>query len=196
MSDTRVGLIVDITGDKEVMASLRNMARAAEELNKKKFSLALDGSKIDRQIAKVQNHIAELTKRKNNIKLEGGDITKVEKQLNNTKKVLADLKNERADIRVDASEVKLASGYLKEMQKDAVSVRDVLSGLGGAMSKVGSSIQNLGNAFGGNILSTIKTTLTAYGTLTATQGLKSAIGRYDTMTTFPKLMQQVGYTSE
>ena len=71
-----------------------------------------------------------------------------------------------------------------------------LSNIGNTFSTIGGALEGIGGLFSIDLLGTVERTLTAYGTILATQGFKSAITRYDIMTTYADYMQIMGVSAE
>lgn len=84
----------------------------------------------------------------------------------------------------------------KEAKREAVSLSKVLTGIGSGFSTVGGALQGIGNLFSFDLLGTVERTLTAYGTILATQGFGKAVERYDIMSTYPKYMELMGVSAE
>lgn len=243
----RIGIIVELTGDKEAASSLENLKKTVTILNNNKVDLKLQSSDLDKQINNLRKQLDQLQYEAKNIRLEGGKgstaaLKEKQKEIAELTKQLNDLQRQKADLQIKIgldttavgvakdrikemeSEAKEAEGALegaseamdglgenadgageevKEMVQDAITLRDVLSGigtlfegLGGAMQGVGNTMQGIGRMFGGDILNTARRTMTAYATLMATQGFRNSTSRFDTFRTFPKLMEAAGFSAD
>lgn len=159
----RIGIIVELTGDKEAASSLEKLKKLADALKKENIKMKVDATEANKKVADMQKQLDSLQKDVDGIK-----------------------------VKIDDSQ---ANGAIREMTQNAITLRDVLSGIGDVFSGIGSGLQSIGRMFGGDILSTARRTLTAYGTIMATQGLGKASSRFDTFRTFPKLMEAAGYSS-
>lgn len=197
----RIGLLVELLGGDKALNTVEKLKQAKDQLNNSKISLTVERAGIDRQISAVKKNLDDLANKKREIRLSGGKgLKEVDKEILEARRKLADLTERRRQINVEMNlnteGIRQAQGAIRELEQNAYTLQDVLSGIGRGFSGIGSALTSLGNTFGGNLLSKISTTLTAYGTIMATQGLKNSTERYDIMTTFPKLMSNIGYTTE
>ena len=203
----RIEIIVNLTGDKEAASSLENLKRTAERLQSQKIQAKIDTSDVDRGINRLRKGLDTLLHQKATLKFSGGSIDNINEKIRNTRERIKELQRQKADINIDAkvnnTALEQTVSLIHEAEAGAIGLRDVLSTLGGAFSTVGGAfstigggLQSLGRTFGGGALNTITRTLTAYGTVMATQGLGKAASRFDTFRTFPKLMEASGYSSE
>lgn len=78
----------------------------------------------------------------------------------------------------------------------ATSLSQALGNIGNGFSTIGGALQGIGNLFNIDLLGTVERTLTAYGTILATQGFKNAITRYDILTTYESYMGLMGVSAE
>lgn len=97
---------------------------------------------------------------------------------------------------VDTSGVDKMSTKIKGVQEQASTLSSTLSGLGTAFSTAGNALQSIGSFFGADTVGTVTRTLTAYATVLASNGFAKSIDRFDTMTTFPKMMAMMGYNAD
>lgn len=134
------------------------------------FKVGADGAKeVLEQLEKIQKYIDSL----------GGSNTKIG--------VSTDINTKG----IDGLNTKL-----KGAQKQAFSLSDALSQVGTAFSTAGGALQSFGSFFGADTVGTVTRTLTAYATVLASSGFAKSIDRYDTMTTFPKMMSAMGYDAD
>lgn len=121
----------------------------------------------------------------------------VVKKLNDIKGLMKDLdKGASINLNVNTSGIDNASRKVSQMHQETISLQQALTGVGGAFSTIGGALQGIGNIFSADLLGTVERTLTAYGTILATQGFKNAISRYDIMTTYDDYMQIMGVSAE
>lgn len=196
----RIGIIVELTGDKEAQHSLDDLKRVVREMKSEKVNLSLESANIDRKINELKRELASLTEIKRTIKIDGGDTANIDARIKAIRETIDGLTRHKKDIQIDAkvdsTAITAANDAIREMTQNSITLRDVLSGLGGVFSGIGSGMQSIGRMFGGDILNTAKRTLTAYATVMATQGFKNSTSRFDTFRTFPKLMEAAGFSSD
>lgn len=196
----RIGIIVELTGDKEAQHSLDELRKAVREMKSEKVSLSLESANIDRKINELKRELASLTEIKRTIKLDGGNTANIDERIRAIRDMIDSLTRHKKDIQIDANvdstALRAANDAIKEMTQNSITLSDVLSGIGDVFSSIGNGLQSIGRMFGGDVLNTARRTLTAYGTIMATQGFKKAGTRFDTFRTFPKLMEAAGYSSE
>lgn len=201
----RVELIVQLTGNQQAISSLREMQQLVNSLNTKKVQLKLDAAEIDRQLADKKRMLQELTARRHDIKLSGGDVTQVSKDIDKLKDEISELTRQKKHIAIDArlntEALSQGNAELRDMERNANTVADAIKGIGSALSTVGGLSSTIGSIFGqmaslagGNMMNTVVRTLTGYGTILATQGLGTASSRFDTFRTFPRVMEVMGYS--
>lgn len=92
--------------------------------------------------------------------------------------------------------VNVNSTALDRTYSKVISLQSAFNNLGGAFNTIGGALTGISNIFRADLLGTVERTLTAYGTILATQGFKSAITRYDIMTTYPEYMEIMGVSAE
>lgn len=201
----RVELIVQLTGNQQAISSLREMQQLVNSLNTKKVQLKLDAAEIDRQLADKKRMLQELTARRHEIKLSGGDVTQVSKEIDKLKDEISELTRQKKHIAIDArlntEALSQGNAELRDMERNANTVADAIRGIGSALSTVGGLSSTIGSIFGqmaslagGDMMNTVVRTLTGYGTILATQGLGTASSRFDTFRTFPRVMEVMGYS--
>lgn len=134
------------------------------------FKVGEEGSEdVIKQLEKIQKYIGALTKGTNTVKV-GADI--------------------------DTSGIEQASKETESYRQQVTSLGDAFQGLGSVMMGSGNLLQQFASFFGSDIIGTATRTITSYATVLASNGLSKSIDRYDTMTTFPKMMSMMGYDAE
>lgn len=130
----RVGLIIDLIGKDEALSGLKQVKSLADDLNKRKVQLTMESANIDRQIASTKRVLDALINQRWRIKFQGGDVTAIESSINNVRDKLADLTMKKRMISVDAKvnneAIRQTSAYLQEAERNAISLSDVLKGIG------------------------------------------------------------------
>jgi len=99
--------------------------------------------------------------------------------------------NKGATVNITAN----TTGIDRAIQR-TTTLSSALNNIGGVFSTIGNAFTGIGNLFNLDLLGTVERTLTAYGTILATQGIKSAITRYDIMTTYADYMEIMGVSAE
>ena len=92
--------------------------------------------------------------------------------------------------------VNVNSTALDRTYSKVISLQSAFNNLGGAFNTIGGALTGISNIFRADLLGTVERTLTAYGTILATQGFKSAISRYDIMTTYADYMEIMGVSAD
>lgn len=202
----RIGIIVELTGDKEAQYSLDQLRKAVKEMNKEKVSFSLDTANIDREINKLKSDLADLRHRAASIRYEGGKgstaaLKETQMQIADIVKEIDDLQRKKTEIqidaRIDSAAISAANQEIKEMEKNAISLSDVLSGIGDIFSSLGSGMQSIGRMFGGgDAWDTVKKVITAYGTIASGQNLTAAAERFDVLRTYTQYLGMMGSTAD
>lgn len=111
------------------------------------------------------------------------------KRLNEIQSVVNSLNGRTANININTSSIDRAISR-------ATSLQSVFNGIGGAFSTIGGAFKGISDLFSIDLLGTVERTLTAYGTILATQGFRNSISRYDIMTTYADYMEIMGVSAE
>ena len=92
----RIGLLVELLGSEKVLRSLNDIAKASNELNNKKISLAVDKASLDREISGARKALADFTNQKRQIRLDMAEASKIDREIKRVKSSLDDLEKKRA----------------------------------------------------------------------------------------------------
>lgn len=109
---------------------------------------------------------------------------------------ICDKLNKGIDININGSGLNALNSQISGMRGNISSLQSALHGLGSFSSTIGGALTSIGNLFKFDLMGTVERTLTAYGTILATQGMKSAVTRYDIMSTYGDYMEIMGVSAE
>lgn len=199
----RVELIIQLTGDKEALSSLRSVKAAVDQLKNTKIQLRIDRLDIEREISRVKRQIDDLTLKKREVKLDGGDVKAVERDIINAKKELAELTERKRSIELEMRGADIAAQQARELEKELSNAENAAQRLGGALQSIGGAMQSVGSMFksiSGMFDSNIVDTLERYATvMTArmfTQNWGKAFERYDILSTYADYLSMVGVSAD
>ena len=114
--------------------------------------------------------------------------------------IVNQLNGKSAKINVDTGGVSRAQSAVSNLFTTVGSVSKGIGGMltttSGIMSRTGGLLSRMGNMFGGNILRKASWYTIGAGLRLMSDGLSDTVSRFDTMRTFPKLMERLGISAE
>ena len=97
----RIGLLVDLIGNKEAIGSLKQLKSFVDQLNNKNISLRADSHHIQRDILSIEKRVNALRRQKNEIRFDTGDLKRVQRELKELEAEKRDLARKKETIKFD-----------------------------------------------------------------------------------------------
>lgn len=200
----RVELIIQLTGDKEALSSLRSVKAAVDQLKNTKVQLRIDRLDVEREISRVKRQIDDLTNKKREVKLDGGDVKAVERDIINARKELAELTERKRSIDLEMKGAEIAAQQARELEKGLSNAENTAQRLGGALQSVGGAMQSVGSMLksvsgiftNNNIVDTLERYATVMASRMFTQNWGKAFQRYDILSTYSDYLDMVGVSAD
>lgn len=192
----RIGLLVQLIGDKQALGSLKNIYSITKQLQHTNIDLRVEKNKLARDIDYCIKSIRYLQRYKVRPNVSTENVEKADKRIRELYENLLKLQSQARNMQIDINMNTQALSILREMQREAISLRDVLSGAGTWFSAIGSGLQSIGGIFNTDILSYITQTLTQMGTSAVMNNLGKAATRYDTLRTYPMYLEAIGVSAD
>ena len=196
----RIGILIELLGDKQALKSLSQMESAKKRLTEGKIEMRFDLNKIKREIRSLEKELERLKENRKGTLFGSENYNKITANIRRVREEIDRLKSEAKDIRVDVDYnvqgIRALNNEINSIKANAMSLRDVLSGAGTWFSAIGSGLQSIGGIFNTDVLSYITQTLTQLGTSAVVNNLGKAATRWDTLSTYAPYMEAVGISAE
>lgn len=202
----KISILVELKNDTSVKQKLRDIQALMDKLAKG-VTIKVDTAhsaatervlrSVEKDVETIVNKVDGLNRRTVAPKF---DTAGLEKAVNETVDFVDAMNEAKAashfKVSPDVSELERAENVLRDIDRHRISLPDVFNGLSSFTGEISSMLGNISQLFSFDLFGTVERTLTAYGTIMATQGLKNAVGRYDIMTTYDDYMQIMGVSAE
>ncbi len=192
----RIGLLVQLIGDKQAIGSLKSIYSLTSQLKHTNIDLRVQKNKLARDIDYCIKSIRYLTNYKAKPNISTENIEKAERRIRELVDELIKLQSQARNMQLDINMNTQALGVLREMQREAISLRDILSGAGQWFSSIGAGLQSIGGIFNTDVLSYITQTLTQTATSAVMGHMGMAATRWDTLNTYEQYMNAVGVSTD
>lgn len=195
-----------LMGDKESVKQYAEAYRVAKDeydklknyieknqirINIEKDRLTTDIQAIDQQIQNLKRTEQELMRRGDSDALKGirEDIEKAEEE---AKRLKGELDSINTSKNIDSIAIRELSNALSEAERNAVSLKEVLAGIGSGFSTAGGILNSIAGVFDSDLFSMVKKVLTYQGTRLLEEGWKNAAQRFDILSTYSDYMGVMG----
>lgn len=196
----RIGILIELLGDKQALKSLSQLESAKKELNNGKIEMRFDLNSIRKQIRALEKERDRLYNNRKGTLFGSDNYKQISANIEKINEQIRKLKGEAKDIRIDVDYnvqgIRALNNEISQIKANAMSLRDVLNGAGTWFSAIGSGLQSIGGVFNTDVLSYITETLTQLGTNAVLSNLSAAQTRFDTMNTYIPYMEAVGISAD
>lgn len=196
----RIGILIELLGDKQALKSLTQMETVKKRLSNEKIEMRFDINNIRRQIRALEKERDKLYQNRKGTIFGSENFEKISQRIRQINAELKELYGQRKDLYIDidynTQAIRAINSEINGIKSNAMSLRDVLSGAGTWFSAIGSGLQSIGSIFNTDILSYVTQTLTQLATSGVMNNLDKAATRWDTLSTYAPYMEAVGISAE
>lgn len=186
----RVGIEIDIKGYKEAVRQMEQLDAGLKSLQGRKVRLQISGriKELQRNLVGLRSEMARLQE------LQAG-VAKGSAEWNNYAQKMRQVRQKMREITAEAQGLKAALNNVRPLSQVFNKISTSMAHMGSAMQSAGNAIQRFMTPF--RMMSTGALLGAGFGAMSkVTEGLSSGFARYDIMKKYPRMMEQLGYSSE
>lgn len=194
MADERIGIRVELDSG-AALRGLKELKALKDDLEKKSSArLDLDTGRAQKEVKSILDSIDKLRKE---LALElrvNGDAA--DRDMEDVKSRLEQIQQLASQITirpdVDSRGVQEITSGIENAERAAMSLRDVLSGIGGGFSTFGGIFNSIAGVFDSDLMSMVQKVLTYQTTRLMEAGMKNSASRFDILSTYSDYMSVMG----
>lgn len=200
------------TNAKDVEKDLLNIDKQLKALKGSKTKIEFDTKDLvasAKEIASVQDQIKDLNKAKATLELDQKDIIDTQKNLVGLQDTLSDIDKQYTDIEVGSRDIPNVQDGIDDINEKlkgldrsntTINISHNIEQVGSALDGLGSKLLSVFNPFKsaiGQIASTVSIFNLVDSAINQIVGsLDTAIGRFDTLSKYPKVMTSLGFSTD